>query len=50
MENQVLKKEMVGEAVFPQMGDCKALAEGAGETAGFDKKSFFRATPAPEAL
>lgn len=47
---QMLRKKVVGEAVFPQLGDFNSLDQGAGVFGAFDLKGAFRVAPAPRSL
>lgn len=43
----MLRKKVVGEAVFPQLVDFNSLDQGAGVFAAFDLKEQFREAPSP---
>lgn len=43
----MLRKKVVGEAVFPHLSVIKDFAQGAGVLHTFDLKGFFRAPPSP---
>lgn len=46
----MLKKKVVGEAVFPHLSDFSRLAKGAGVFAAFGLKGVFHVAPAPRPL
>lgn len=46
----MLRKMVVGEAVFPHLSDFNCLSLGAGDFAPFDLKGLFRVAPAPRSL